>query len=539
MIDEILNKLEKEDKKFRLTHTINSSDLMKSLKDYEGLLAPSLALLKTTEFLSQYGEAIVVLEPKSLFNGGIGCYSSDTVNYVFNGDMYSPRFPKVEYDYNSKEEKHLINLVNDYSVKYKDPLYRIGSHDLKSPKNMEKYLKESPSVKMHFINKHENFDFKLKETKIKESSPFNDDLIFKKFIAKINFGENISEQMKIEIDSAYSRSLEALDNQDLNERVLSRKKKNLKNEYEEMFQEPIEKETGVSFRAEDNLKKIKRSIISPSYKVDVKHRNNKINRKLSSLKIEDEFELFCEDLAALFFENPHYEYGRQKLECTEENILKIMKKEGAISSEKTLSESLGKTKSKTLSRILSLEDLFDRACVDLSTKKEFEREEEKTSILFDKVRGKVIDLNFDNDVFETNNFVSMSLSRGYKNNEDIISYYKMNKYTINEEVAKDLLSLRSMLISTKSPYFEAKPFRKINKEEIKCVVLPRNAPKELKELLKEQGIKTSYYQLRNQEDLQRAIDKTDKYLLTEDYIKREKELINKKRQKQKTKRKIK
>ena len=123
--------------------------------------------------------------------------------------------------------------------------------------------------------------------------------------------------------------------------------------------------------------------------------------------------------------------------------------------------------------------------------------------------------------------MSLSLAVSLSTKEKVKNYFEAKKYKTNDEFLDMFLEYRKEFKSSPVNYFEAKLFRNLDITDVACVVLPRNAPQELKEVLKDSGVKTSYYAVRNQEDFERAMKKTDRYLLNDSFIEKEKQ--NKKR----------
>lgn len=535
MLDKIIEDLEKDSQQFRVAHNITSEALLKYIKEYKKIVAPSLAVLKEDEVLSQYGDVTLVFDPKIIFGGKIKSLMSDRENYVYSGDMHSPRFPEISYDFVNKELEY-YKMIQEYGEEYKVSIIDVAqSKPSYDKKDMIYFYSNNDAMKMYFINQHEEFSFKVKEDRESVNSPFKNDKDLAKYLKTIKDYDNLDiEELKNQMNLAKEREIKRKIERTRNPRdvVIKRLMEMCEREYESYFTEPLF-ENGVASAKHYELRCIIRDLKNSPKKVDKKHRERKINRKLRELSLEEDYKLFCEILSDEAFVNPHFKLGtRRKLEVNAENALLVMKKEGAIASEKTLTESLAKTKSRTLRRLYDIEDVLDTAKQEIKNKREINEITEKLNHLFHNMVDKIDELNKDKknlDHFDLLEEMSLSLAVSLSTKEKAKDYFEAKKYKTNDEFLDMFLEYRKEFKSSPVNYFEAKLFRNLDISDVACVVLPRNAPQELKEILKDSGVKTSYYVLRNKEDFDRAMKKTDKYLLNDSFIEKEKNKIKKER----------
>ena len=535
MLEKIIEDLEKDSQQFRVTHNINSKALLKYIKKYRKIVAPSLAILKEDEVLSQYGDVTLVFDPKIIFNGKIKSLSTDRENHVYSGDMFSPRFPDISYDFVNKELEY-YKMIKEYGEKYKVSIIDVAqSKPSYNKEDMIYFYSKNDAMKMYFINQHEEFSFKIKEDRKFVDSPFKNDKELVKYLRSIKDYDNLDiDELKAQMNLAKEREIKIKLERTRNPKdiVIKRLTEMCEREYKSYFSEPLS-ENGVASMKHYELRCIIRDLKNPPKKIDKKHRERKINRKLRELGLEKDYKLFCEILSNESFVNPHFKLGtRRKLEVNADNALLVMKKEGAIASEKTLTESLAKTKSRTLRRFYDLEDVLDTAKQEIKSNIEINEINENLNHLFHNMVDNFDKLNKDKknkDHFDLLKEMSLSLAVSLSTKEKAISYFEEKKYKTNDEFIDMFLEYRKEFKSSPVNYFEAKLFRNLDIKDVACVVLPRNAPQELKEILKDSGIKTSYYVRRDEEDFNRAIKKTDKYLLNDSFIKKEKNKIKEER----------
>ena len=101
---------------------------------------------------------------------------------------------------------------------------------------------------------------------------------------------------------------------------------------------------------------------------------------------------------------------------------------------------------------------------------------------------------------------------------DIVKSFKAKGININQKTASELQALYKKAVELPTQYFEAKPGRSVGLDEIKAVIIPENAPAELKQELERRGISTVEYdgtnasrieKLNSMEDLMFSLPKTD------------------------------
>lgn len=516
-----------EQKGFRITHNLTENELLKTIANFNGLLAPSLAIIREEMLLTRYGDVTLVFDPKVLFDGAIGVNKNDSTNYVYTGDMASPTFPQTEYNfdktYSNKLVDKLINISNETQCDLADIQYALK----KSKEDCSYYLKESLNFKVLFLkSKFEEFNFPplkskrkfdikydskelrtfLKENKKRLSEFYNKDDNFEELT------ELLRKEHVIELEKDPER---AKIKQILFDRMFD------KDNPKRLSNNTISKYHGISV-----------DLMKPNLYVDLKKMKKKIDLIIRKEDLLDEFELFVEKQVNKLHIEPHILYGKQKLDINEDNILKVMKKANAIGGENTLTFSLAKSKSYMTKRVYNMEDLLEEAEYNIAADQGIL--EESTSEIkdhFSKINNKIYDNNKIRDSFFLYDFTSETLSKRIREPQDVIAEYKKINIDIDEEIANDVLKLKSKMSEEKVKYFEAKPFRKVELDEIKAIVLPRTASKELKETLKDKGMKVFYFKVNDDEDRKRALNKANKLLLNESYLEKEKQKIKAKRSK--------
>lgn len=125
-------------------HNIASGGLLHADR-MGGLAVPSLSVGKTEHPLEGFGE-ITLLADKSLID------PKKASNKVFNADIYSPRYPSVTYELNSKRVKEIAEMVRKEST----DLGRNFGSDLDANEANRKgvdALRDSTIMQLHYLRK--------------------------------------------------------------------------------------------------------------------------------------------------------------------------------------------------------------------------------------------------------------------------------------------------------------------------------------------------------------------------------------------------
>lgn len=513
-----------------ISHNTDIQSLLKSLRSFNGLLAPSLAIHDIDHTFKKYGDVSVIFKPHTLFDGKNHTTQSNTTDFIYNMDSYSVRFPEIEFDFNKKYSNSLYTKLS-HIVDDTDSDFSRWDNELKKDKySAKKYLESLSVFKLQFIRDHIDKDYKPQLfTKTKDNiSPYSNTKDLSNFLKKGFFTEknrtkkNLTLLKKI-LTNEKNKSIEnikriqsegnsSLSNEFFNNKIARKEK-----EYKEFFNENTE--YGLSnqfFRSlsSDQMKvTLGRNVVYETKKIS-KNINNFIQRNNGV----DAFYSYCDEEVSRIHINPHIKIGKSKNEPTEENILRYMRKEGALTSEKTMTMGLGKSKTQQAKRLLSFEEIWDerKKLGDYNTvDKEYSEHSDEFNNLSHNFQGN----STLSDSFDRLDALSKITGLRHNSVESLaVSLIRKGFIKFSQKDTKKLFDLSSKIQSSKTQYFESKPLRTIPIHEIEAVVLPRNTPKELRDELKRLGIKTVKHYISNDHENKKLLIKNMKNITIDEHF---------------------
>jgi hypothetical protein len=485
-----------------VVHNTNIKSLIKSLTSYSGLLAPSLAIINPDNVFKEFGDVSVLFKSETLFNGEEKINHSDRTNYVYNMDSYSARFPEILFDVNKKystslyEELDKIAKLTDSNFSYWDHYIKKGKQDT----NL--YLADLSAFKLKFIREliDENYIPKVFKVKKKNSSPYANTKSISNFLEKELFlprnrlENNLSTLKNIlnkEKELYVSKLRERLETSTISQikTSITNRIEKAENDFSSFFDENTT--TGLSYKYEDQLNRDQIFVSSGSnYKFDFKRNAKILDSFIKKNKLEIKFKEFCEEYTDKLHFNPHIKIGKKKFEPTEENLLDCMRKEGALTAEKTLTMGLAKSRTLSAKRIMSTESLWNKRDNLFSIEHIKELSDSNQSIFFELCnKTKYLSPDYI-DGFDHLDLSSQFCGEKHTSSKSFESSFKRNGYKdFPSDVLERFYKFSQLHKIENVHYFEAKPFRKIDIKEIEAVVLPRNTPKGLKDELTKLGIK--------------------------------------------------
>lgn len=512
-----------------VVHNLCAQDLISHLSEYDGLLAPSLAIINGDHEYSSFGDISIVFKPETIFNGKQSVPRSDRTSYVYDADSYSVRFPEIQYDFQKKESNILYNELEKFEDITMTSLAGWYYGTKKGLDNSERFLLNQDTMKLKFITEHHDKDFcyKLERKKTKPKALFSDTKVMSQYLKnnKILLTKSSFdiEKMHSVLLQAKKEKIDAITNRHKNSTTeIFRKRMETKlNEIEEAYKSIITTENplGITNMYQKILLKDQDDIITKSnFVYDGKKNTAKLDKYLKKHNLLEKYEKFCSKTTMRMYNNPHIEIGTQKKEVNEENILKYMRKEGSQSSEKTFTHSLGKSRSQTARRIIDMIDLFDKRN-ELISKKDTDELRDSRSKEFMALSDDLYEYRPDDlDSFDFMDTLSEIIGSHYSTDTDRLpkTFNRLNFKEIPQELLKKIREFSSNFASDKVHYFEAKPLRKIEYTEIAGVVLPRNTSSEIKDLLKFHGITNlKYYSESDPKSRKLTINKLSDFAINE------------------------
>ena len=508
----------KEPENLMVVHNIQEQNLIKTISDYNGLLAPSLAIIGDNDNYTKFGEITLLFDPKSIFNNNASVPKQESIHLVYSSDMYSVRFPSLEHDFKKSFNsfplyKSLLNF-NDVSTSYiNDFEYKVKNSLI----DTINYFRQLDSFKLHFLTSTiDDFSFKPAIERKEVFDPIIKDDIFKNYLKSKNFRDTYNEkELAEQLLSSKDRTIENLNS--INNPSLIRRAKIRTNV---LFNKYIADNGEINKDGLSHLVSLSNEFKNPSFTIDRFKNSKKIDRIIHKNKLEKDFEDFVSTTASQFFINPHLKYKSKKLGYTEQNILSVMKKQRETGSEETMSFSLSKAKACSSIQFFSLNEVYDNKS-SLVTEKRFEEEKENTSNIFDIYTSHMRRLNPDADTFNLLDSASEILGKNvyFSSKASFDSILKKHYlHPSDDDLINSFNNASTSLRNNNVTYFEAKPFRKIESNEIKVAIVPRNISPETKTILRENNIKMAFYNSNDPDHRLTVLKKQKKYLLNKTYL---------------------
>lgn len=528
--DFLTSKEDENDKGLFVVHNITENNLIKTLNDFNGLIAPSLAVVNNKDLFNNFGEITLVFEPTVLFNGQKQVNKSDNINFLYTGDMYSIRFPEKEYDRNRKvKNDNLFFELKKFDEITDSDLSNFDFFVDSNYKSCFSYLQDLNSFRLLFLNKKlgEDFNFSpvVETIKIDNRNKLIRSPNLKKYLKRTDFDKGFDkEKLTQYLIEAKRDQLEALNikyneenevNDQKNKDFFKRSKRSIQRAFYPYIDENNElKETSIKA-----LTELSNQLRIPKKRVNVLKTRDKLIKIINDNDLNDAYNKYVEKTTLQFYHNPHIKYKNAKFEYNEDNILNVMKKNKGIAQEETLSFSLGKAKSLTNIRIFSLDDLYDRKDYIIS-KDEYDLIKDDNILLAQKFRYELLDINKHLDTFDISDLSTQFIGtyNNFKDYDEYINKLKNFDLNGNEKSFEIFKELSIKFRNSNVAYFESKPFRKVDETEIKHAVVPRSVDINLKLLLREKNIKLHFYKTNDPEDRLRAINKCNKEMLNQKYL---------------------
>lgn len=518
-----------------------TEDKLKGVLELGGFPVPSIAITNPdVEGHTQFGNISVIFN-KNTIN------PENRANEVYDRDVWSPTFPRVNYDIDNSSIKNYVtkNLQYDYkddiiSSAITNYMYDSNLLDKIDRNGLEgtlKDLKQSNELKYFYKNVVEKGDYSPKtkplqyntnysnETLQRFIDLFNEDMDLSDFYyhymnyqdmqmsdkQKQNIKENIKKAIEPEIENEIEEDLKKYPN--LNKEEQKKYRKELYEiETNWIENRPYEFREFVA-NASQYFKNGDRQVVDRE--ATLNDISNHINQEDFEKWIDESFgEMFKNAKKGIrnnkepytpsgnlrSFNQLHDEYNLQNV------VNALIKKDTKGGEGGILSGGFGEIQAKRGNKFSSIEDIKNAESRLVSS----EKAQKELEPLKEKIYDDISDLS---NYYNTSGYSSGSYNlsadaisefAGKKNltkenfKKILESYYNFEVDKIPtklyDKIIKDLNSLKN--IST--DYFEAKPQRAVGFDEIDAIVLPKNASKELKQQLKDRGIKTIEYDSNNE-----------------------------------------
>lgn len=486
-----------------LVHNISSSNFIETINRFNGLICPSLAIIKDDNFFNKFGSLTLLIDPSFIFDEKIKIPKSNRKNFVYDGDSYSSTFPEIYNVINAKERdnffhenKQYFELCDDY---FSD--FHISIESGKNTYDIFNYLNKLNGLKYKYLIENSLIDpdkFKIPYKKQKNTkTPLSMSRKLKKYLS--NKDLKSIEDINIDIlktiikedNSVFDNFFKLTNNEFLNKRILD-KKNNLKKDIEKFLSSDSNDllSTDLGLCLFSYFHDINKPVVK---EIDRKKLSENFDHIILSSQKELDYKNKIQNIVKEITNSQYFLFNENKYQFNEDNILKYFRRSGTKHSEKTFTYSINKAKSNNLSRIYSFSDII------YESKKIDSHSSQNNSLdRFNSFKNNLLDLTKPNiDVFDFNDTLSKVVVNIHKekNPDDFIIQNLSDYFDFdNIDFPKDeLISINKSINSEKVNYFEVKNLEKLNTSKILKVLVPKKTDKYIIDFLKDNNIPYSIY----------------------------------------------
>lgn len=517
-----LKKPVEETKNLIAVHNMQSSELERTL-DLGGLPMPSIAIIKAQRGHSEYGDVSLVFD-KSVIDP-----KANKLNKVYGGDAWTPTYPTIEYKPNEKIADKISGKYYELSRKFGNdearPLYNYV-YDLERQLNtykgetrmlsdlyentdvMQLYLLDSGKEKVETIKKETrreltDADVEMREFFIKElGTDVIDEVVWdgngapfayrKNYMSK--YGDVIRETYKKLLSEVYKFSDEQVQN------VLDSTKQS---DYLKFVRDAYNyrKDGRVTFITENDYNATQQAIreaVGEDYRKWIDSLFKGIEEKSG---IRNNVDYFTNSGNRRSWEALHWENNL-------ENVVKVMKSQDDVGSVGFFSgQNIWGVAAKNYGSIEEIKADSDRL------KHLPEEEYSKIKVGFGERLEEIARSIMDKD--ERNPFIALDNAmecivdavRNSKTKSGILNNLKQyRQLTVTETTVDDIVAIVTDISNMPTEYFEAKPKRAVELNEIATAIIPNNISKDTKARLDSLGIKYLEYEAGNEEARLKALN---------------------------------
>ena len=492
-----------ETKDLIAVHNITTENMHKAL-DLGGFPMPSIAVMKVqqADANADYGEISVVFRKDTIDP------ESSSLNKVYGGDAWTPRFPRIDNEIDYDKALDIYNRAYELSetkaaFNNTVELHPDNIEDGINRRGLERYLdslKNDYTVKQFYLLEHGEQPVELQRTESRTVVADEDARLYDYLLSNVPAYHPVSpavwkEKYEPAFDKAYSdyyrnnHGFTAQEADNALKAMNSFQKKGIlaaANRYSENGAETV--------TVEDDVPATKALI------------DSRIDKKAFEQWVDDTFAGIVKKQGIRNNAEPYTSSGDRRsfdalhYEVTLENIVKQMKSQR--NGEETLFSGLGiwGVAAKNYGTIEELK--ADSTRLQNLTDEEYsaikqgfgERLNEIAMALNTKYGSYNQYIEYDNKMTEI-----LEALRYSKTKSGVLS--RLNGYFTNatESTAEDLLNLVADIGNMAAQYFEAKPQRAVGFDEIAYVVIPDNADDGLKSALTGNGIEYREYEAGNEQ----------------------------------------
>jgi hypothetical protein len=488
------------DKTLLAIHNLNEEKL-KGVLELGGFPVPSIAV--TNQPHTNFGDISVI------FNKNTIDPSINEANKIYSRDAYTARTPNVvnKIIESGLKEVSKNTGIEEWNLRenYKEISIEDAVEKLRRNENIiDKYLKEKgieiePIYRdfkgfthlkqdslQDFINKHKEL------INLSYTDKYSTDT-YKKYYNDVHnlFVEDIMKEAKISREEAESfyKDYPGFNHWDYFIRDLNAVQELKGKQQLDEYATKEAKEKAVDVESKEYKDYVK-NLISPMYG-EKYIRNNKDYYTASG--------------------NPR-SFNQRYEEYTLDNIVKIMNENKGTGQESTWGVGINEIAGDASKRFKNIEDIKKNENL-LMTQDEEEHKQilDKYNTEFRDIENSILDKYSDSSIDgyvwreksiedAMKNIAKKMASNKKITEQNVISQFDKNGIKITENQAQRVISLIKDLSTLPTNYFEAKPQRAVGFDEIDAIVIPKDVSKEVKQQLKDRGIKTIEYDRNNENE---------------------------------------
>ena len=525
-------------------HNLDESKL-KGVLELGGFPVPSIAITNPDIVNhSQFGDISVIFN-KNTINPEI-----DSRNEVYDRDVWSPTFPRVDYDISSSTIKDYITKGLQYD--YKDDIissavtnYMYDSNlldriDRNGFEETLKDLKNSKELKYFYKNVVEKGEYSPKtkplqynknysnETLQRFIDLFDEDMDLADFYYHyMNYQDmQMSDEQRQKLKDNIKKAIEPEIENEIKEDL--EKKPNLTKEEQEKYRKALyEIETDWIENRPYELREFvaNASQYSKNGEAQTIDREATLN-DISNYVNQEQFENWVDDSFGKMFKDAKKGIRNNKEPYTPsgnlrsfnqlhedynlQNVVNYMIAQDTKGGEGGfMSGGFGEIQAKQGNKFNSISDIKaneDRLVISEEASKQLEPlkdnihdDIEKLSSYY-KVSSSYYNNSWENSANAISEFSGKSKLTEANLKKVLDSYYNFDIENIPKEVYSKIIKDLNNLKNITTDYFEAKPQRAVGFDEIDAIVIPKDVSKEVKQQLKDRGIKTIEYDRNNENE---------------------------------------
>lgn len=468
-----------------VTHNLSEESLVFADK-FGGLAVPSIAVTPSDVYTdSRFGSIAL-----------IGTYdlADPSFNPVFDADAYTARFPSPEYAPLRDRDIDLITgpydkIMMDWGVDI-DYDIRSASKRGDAEKVIELLLRSSAVKAAYLKEQGVSVNPVMKQVELGPHAYLVTDPGVRRVLRK-------HKRLKVH---------ELIDNNEALADLSAAAKKPIRERFEgrspllkKAAGRMVDEETGLLSR------KVVESIFLNKDKVGVKKvdflaTEKRVNAKLKGKKAAA-FKGVIEGRVAEIFGAPYITVGRKKLPYNIDSVVQKIKSSGVKGEESTMTVSLGKARAMNATKMRNLEMMRDRAVAQVRSPGTVKEENAITDEVVREYREAIAEFSTAEshdgsiDYFQANDDAMSALANyiGSGGRDMSQSLKRFNFEGFSSSITKKAIEAANRMVTSPVPYFEAKPQRAVKLSEFPGAIIPKGTSKQVKDLLRRQGVKFGLY----------------------------------------------